>query len=79
MKSLLIFKTLRVNIIGTENYTRFEIARIIGARALQISLGAPVLLKNVKNSSPIEIAKKEFEEGVIPLTVKRPKPPKLEE
>ena len=60
-------------------YTRFEIARIISARALQISLGAPVLLKNPGTNNPTEIAKREFEAGVIPLTVKRPSPPKLEE
>ncbi|HIQ49844.1 MAG TPA: DNA-directed RNA polymerase subunit K [Nanoarchaeota archaeon] len=63
-------------------YTRFEIARIIGARALQLSLGAPPLLKLSKEElkkSPIEIAKMEFEKGVIPLTVKRKMPKKLEE
>ena len=63
-------------------YTRFEIARIIGARALQLSLGAPPLLKLSKEElkkSPTEIAKLEFEKGVIPLTVKRKMPKKLEE
>ncbi len=63
-------------------YTRFEVARIIGARALQLSLGAPPLLKlkgEELKKSPIEIAKMEFERGVIPLTVKRKLPPKLEE
>ena len=63
-------------------YTRFEVARIIGARALQLSLGAPPLLKLSKEElkkSPIEIAKMEFEKNVIPLTVKRKMPPKLEE
>ncbi len=59
-----------------EEYTRFEVARIIGARALQISMGAPVLLKDV-GGNPFEIAKAEFEKGVIPLTVKRRMPPKL--
>lgn len=62
-------------------YTRFEIARIIGARALQISLGAPPLIKLKKEElkkSPIEIAKMEFENNVIPLTVKRKPPSKLE-
>ncbi len=63
-------------------YTRFEIARIIGARALQLSLGAPPLLKLSKEDlkkSPIDIAKMEFEKDVIPLTVKRKLPSKLEE
>ncbi len=63
-------------------YTRFEVARIIGARALQLAVGAPPLLKLKKEElkkSPVEIAKMEFEKGVIPLTVKRNLPPKLEE
>lgn len=51
-------------------YTRFEKARIIGARALQIAMGAPVLIKTEKKD-PIEIAIEEFEKGVIPITVKR--------
>ncbi|MFN3384155.1 MAG: DNA-directed RNA polymerase subunit K [Archaeoglobaceae archaeon] len=51
-------------------YTRFEKARIIGARALQIAMGAPVLIETDK-TDPIEIAIEEFERGVIPITVKR--------
>lgn len=63
-------------------FTRFEIARIIGARALQIAMGAPLLM-DLKESdfrklkySPIEIAKKEFDEGILPITIKRPLPRK---
>lgn len=53
-------------------YTRFERARIIGARALQISMGAPILLDIPKGIvDPIEIATLEFERAVIPITVKR--------
>ena len=51
-------------------YTRFEKARIIGARALQIAMGAPVLIETDK-IDPLDIAKEEFEKGVIPITVKR--------
>lgn len=50
--------------------TRYERARIIGARALQISLGAPVLI-DVGRGEPIDIAMMELEKGVIPITVKR--------
>ena len=63
-------------------YTKYEKARIIGARALQIAMGAPILLKLKKEDyeklkfNPINIAKKEFENGVIPMTVKRPMPVK---
>jgi DNA-directed RNA polymerase subunit K len=52
-------------------YHRFEKARVIGARALQIKMGAPILIK-VKDDIPaIEISKLEFEKGVIPITVKK--------
>lgn len=62
------------------HYTKFEKARILGSRALQISVGAPFLvkltdedLKKIKYD-PIEIAKLEFDKGVVPITVKRPMP-----
>ena len=53
-------------------YTRFEKARIIGARALQISMGAPIVL-DVRPGmvDPIEIAWTEFNAEAIPITVKR--------
>ncbi|MDI6888268.1 MAG: DNA-directed RNA polymerase subunit K [Methanocellales archaeon] len=53
-----------------KKYTRFEKARIIGARGLQIAMGAPVLI-STKSYDPIDIAMLEFEKGVIPITVKR--------
>lgn len=54
-------------------YTRFEKARIIGARGLQISMGAPVLLKVPDDLiDPIDIATMEFNEGKLPITVRRP-------
>lgn len=53
-------------------YTRFERARIVGARALQISMGAPILIEVPKGIvDPIEIATMEFTRQVIPITVKR--------
>ncbi len=57
----------------TRRYTRFEKARIIGARALQISMGAPTLLdlENIDSSDPVEMAIREFEKSVIPITVMR--------
>jgi DNA-directed RNA polymerase subunit K len=54
----------------TESYTRYERARIIGARALQISMGAPLLIRTTK-IDPLEIALEEFSKNVIPITVKR--------
>lgn len=52
--------------------TKFEKARIIGARALQISMGAPVII-DVPSSmiDPVDIALLEFENGLIPITIKR--------
>ena len=51
--------------------TRFEKTRIISARALQISQGSPVLITAPKNvTEPIEIAKLEWEAGVIPIDIK---------
>jgi len=55
-----------------KDYTRFERARMIGARALQIAKGAPVMIKT-DSKDPIVIAKLEFEKGVIPLDIKREK------
>jgi len=56
--------------LNNEKYTRYERARIIGARAMQISMGAPVILED-DSGEPIDIALKELETGVIPITVKR--------
>ena len=61
-------------------FTKYEKARVIGARALQVGMGAPLLLdlkeKDFKKLkySPIEIAKMEFSEGILPITIKRPLP-----
>jgi len=53
-------------------YTRFEKARIIGARALQISFGAPVLVDYPATMlDPIDIAMLEFDKELIPITVTR--------
>ncbi|MCJ7794830.1 MAG: DNA-directed RNA polymerase subunit K [Methanoregulaceae archaeon] len=54
----------------TPVYTRYERARIIGARALQISMGAPLLIKTQK-IDPLEIAIDEYTQNMIPITVKR--------
>jgi len=61
-----------------DEMTRFEKTRIISARALQIASGAPVLIKT-KLSDPKEIARLEFEKGLLPITVRRQMPKKIEE
>ena len=61
-------------------YTKYEKARMIGSRALQISMGAPLMVEMSDNDletigfNPIEIAKRELKAGVIPLTIRRPLP-----
>lgn len=50
-------------------YTRFEKARLIGARSLQISDGAYLTVETEKESS-LDIAREEFERGKIPLIAK---------
>jgi len=68
-----------------EQFTKYEIARILGARALQLAMDAPVLLKIEKekleeiNYDVLKIAEMEFDDGVLPITVKRPFPKKVEE
>lgn len=52
--------------------TKFEKARIIGARSLQIAMGAPILIKRPKDMiNPIKIAELEYENKVLPITVKK--------
>jgi DNA-directed RNA polymerase subunit K len=55
---------------GVQRYSRYEKARIIGARALQIAYGAPVLVET-ERTQPILIAAQEFDAGVLPFTVHR--------
>ena len=67
-----------------EKHTKYEIARMIGSRALQISMGAPFLVKLSEKDleaigfNPIEIAKKEYDAGVLPIAVRRPLPKRAE-
>ncbi len=52
-------------------YTRYEKTRIISARALQISQGAQAMIPALKEMTPIEIARLEWEKGVIPIDIRR--------
>lgn len=68
-----------------EQFTRYEIARIIGARALQLAMDAPLLLKISKEEmeeirySSLKIAEMEFKENVLPISIHRPSPRKGKE
>jgi DNA-directed RNA polymerase subunit K len=68
-----------------KEFTRYEIARILGARALQIAMDAPLLLKMSEDEledlkyDALKISEKEFNSGVLPITVRRPLPTKKDE
>ncbi len=53
-----------------KEYTKFEKARLIGARALQLALGAPPLIEvHSEAINPVKIAFTEFEKGLVPMVV----------
>ena len=61
--------------IGNIFLTRYEKARIVGARALQISFGAPILVeKPMDIIDPIKIAQLELKSKILPLTIRRKLP-----
>ena len=67
-----------------QTFSKYEKARIIGARALQIAMNAPLLIKinqddleKIKFDS-LKIAEIEFESGILPISIKRPFPEKKE-
>ena len=63
--------------IGPIFLTRYEKARIVGARALQISFGAPILADKPKDMiDPIKIAQLELRLRILPLTIRREYPSK---
>jgi DNA-directed RNA polymerase subunit K len=68
-----------------QQFTKYEIARIIGARALQIAMDAPLLLKFSEQElkdlkyDALRISQREFEEGVLPISINRPSPQKKKE
>lgn len=68
-----------------DKFTKYEVARILGARSLQLAMDAPILLKVTPeqleeiNYDVLQLAEMELESGVLPITVKRPFPRKTEE
>jgi DNA-directed RNA polymerase subunit K len=65
-----------------EEFTKYERTRILGARALQVAMDAPLLIGIKKEQlesiryEPMEIANIELESGALPITVRRPMPQK---
>jgi DNA-directed RNA polymerase subunit K len=64
----------------SRNFTKYERARILGARALQIAMNAPLLIKISEedlekiNFDALKIAEIEFNSNVLPISVKQPFP-----
>ncbi|NMJ86872.1 MAG: DNA-directed RNA polymerase subunit K [Thaumarchaeota archaeon] len=59
-------------VVGSPRLTRFEKARIIGARALQLSLGAPSLITSSESGKDsITIAEEELMENSLPISLRR--------
>jgi len=62
-------------VTGPPTLTRFEKARIMGARALQLSLGAPIFIEIPENATTsLEIAMEELKQRVIPIVIRRTLP-----
>jgi len=68
-----------------DKFSKYEVARILGARALQIAMNAPLLIKLSKEDlekikyDALKIAEIEFESSVLPISIKRPFPQRKEE
>jgi len=71
--------------MNKQEFSKYERARIIGARGLQISMDAPLLvdISNEEldgiNYDPLKIAEKELDSGILPISVNKPMPKRKEE
>ena len=57
--------------ITTQYLTKYERARVLGTRALQISMNAPVMVDLEGETDPLKIAQKELRERKIPIVIRR--------
>lgn len=57
--------------ITTRYLTKYERARVLGTRALQISMNAPVMVDLDGETDPLKIAEKELRERKIPIIIRR--------
>lgn len=67
-------ETPREERITTKYMTKYEKARILGTRALQISMNAPIMVEAEGEKDPLEIALKELREKKIPFIIRRKLP-----
>jgi len=67
------------------SFTKYETARILGARALQIAMNAPLLIKITQEDlekikfDALKIAEVELNSNILPISIKQPFPRKKEE
>ena len=71
--------------MNTQDFTKYERARILGARALQIAMNAPLLIKIKEEDlekigyDALKIAEIELNSDILPISIKKPFPQKREE
>jgi DNA-directed RNA polymerase subunit K/omega len=71
--------------MNSNEFTKYERARILGARALQIAMNAPLLIKINKEDlerirfDALKIAEIELNSNILPISVRRPMPKKKKE
>lgn len=71
--------------MNKQNFSKYENARILGARALQIAMNAPLLIKIEQkdlekiNFDALKIAEIELNSNILPISIKKPFPEKKEE
>ena len=71
--------------VDAKSFSKYEVARILGARALQIAMNAPLLIKIEKEDlekvkfDALKIAEIEFNSNILPISVKKPMPMKKQE
>ncbi|MFH4973722.1 hypothetical protein AB6A40_000431 [Gnathostoma spinigerum] len=64
-------KTASTERVTTPFMTKYERARVLGTRALQIAMGAPVMVELEGETDPLEIARKELKDHKIPIIIRR--------
>ena len=57
--------------ITTRFMTKYERARVLGTRALQISHNAPIMVELRGETDPLDIARKELQQGKVPFIIRR--------
>ncbi|MFH0808840.1 MAG: DNA-directed RNA polymerase subunit K [archaeon] len=71
--------------MNKQEFSKYERARIIGARGLQISMDAPLLIDvtesdlGAMNFDALRIAEKELDSGVLPISISKPMPKRNKE